>query len=104
MQALRRTAEDANSDPTALRTLLLDTDLQQVCFSVSLLTKAVTSLKSSIMGAIHAVMLQIGKASLPDDINRTDSKQLKGPHVLQVTAIEDVSTPSKGATSASKQR
>ena len=56
------------------------------------------------MDAIHAVMSQIGKASLPDDINRADSKQLKGPHVLQVTAIEDVSTPLKGATTTSKQR
>jgi len=28
--------------------------------------------------------LQYGKASLPDDVNRADSKPLKGPFVLQV--------------------
>ena len=48
--------------------------------------------------------LQVGKASLPDDVNRVESKQLKGSFVLQVSSAEDVSTPSKGALNTSKQR
>ena len=44
-------------------------------------------------------MLQIGKASLPDDINRVASTNLKGPCVLQLVAADDVSQPAKGVAS-----
>ncbi|BDA51225.1 probable Tudor domain-containing protein 3 at N-terminal half [Coccomyxa sp. Obi] len=45
-----------------------------------------------------------GKGALPDDVARADAKLVKGPHVLQVVACDDVAQPSKGVAGSSKQR
>lgn len=49
----------------------------------------------SVVQNINNVDLKaIGKGCLPDDVNRTPSAVIKGPHVLQVAAIIDISKPS----------
>lgn len=49
-------------------------------------------------------MLQAGKAALPSDIPRSDAGLVKGPHVLQVMACDDVAHPSRGMSGSSKGR
>lgn len=46
---------------------------------------------------INQDLKKIGKAALPDDVNRTTTT-IKGPVVLQISAVTDVSRPSTKET------
>jgi hypothetical protein len=43
-------------------------------------------------------LVQVGQAALPEGINRADALPLKGPHVLQVMACQDVAQLSRRAS------
>ena len=59
----------------------------------------------SVLRDIFNVDLKrIGKPALPDDINRAASTVIKGPHILQISAMVDVSRPSSRESSASDDR
>ncbi|KAK9902700.1 hypothetical protein WJX75_003222 [Coccomyxa subellipsoidea] len=45
-----------------------------------------------------------GKAALPNDIPRSDARLVKGPHVVQVMACDNVAHPSRGVSGSSKGR
>ena len=53
--------------------------------------------------ALAHIPLQIGKPFLPDGLNHADSTTLKGPNVLQILTVEDVSKPSKGVGTSSQR-
>ncbi|KAI7838895.1 hypothetical protein COHA_007360 [Chlorella ohadii] len=60
-------------------------------------SSAQPSLQQALAVLLDADLKQVAAPCLPDDINRADSKKVAGPLVLQVSAVSDISQPSRAS-------
>ncbi|GFR53170.1 hypothetical protein Agub_g15893, partial [Astrephomene gubernaculifera] len=64
-----------------------------------LVEEAEGNVPSVLQNIFHQDLKKIGKAALPDDVNRTTTT-IKGPVVLQISSVADISRPSLRESSA----